>query len=337
MAADLPEYVSNGHEGVLFDENEKPVPWKGYRADAYTDFAIRYLQQRPADRPFFLFLSYVEPHPQPYHARYRGPEPRSRNGIIRDYLRYDAPDDAGERTPDREVPRDLADTPGDWQEGYDDYLACCERVDRNVGRLVDHLQATGCLDDTVIVFTSDHGSHFHTRHRVNDKCSCHESSIRVPLILRGPGFDAGSETASLASLIDLPPTVVRCAGQPVPDEMMGRPLHDALRPCSPPWPRSVYVQISHAETGRAVRTHDWKYAVSSGVPPQDRRGTAETYFESCLYDLNRDPHELSNLAADPAHGAVRERLREELLGWMKKAGEGRPTIRPHGEGLKGGG
>ena len=179
IGADLPEYISNGYEGVLFDENEDTIHWQGYRADVYTDFAIRYLGNRPRQQPFFLFLSFVEPHPQPYHSRYRGPKPASRKGIIRDYLRYDAPLDV-DRPITPSIPKDLVDSPGDWEEGYADYLACCESVDRNVARLIDYLQGNGLLDKTVIIYTSDHGCHFHTRHRYNDKCSCHENSIRIP-------------------------------------------------------------------------------------------------------------------------------------------------------------
>jgi arylsulfatase A-like enzyme len=328
MAADLPEYTSSGYAGVLFDQAGQTVPWTGYRADVYTDHALNFLAQQSADQPFFLFLSYVEPHPQPYHKAYQGPPPASRAGIIRDYLRYDAPNDAEPPASPPVVPDDLRATPGDWQEGYADYLACCARVDTNVARLVAHLRASHTLENTVIIYASDHGCHFHTRHQSNDKSSCHDNSIRVPLIIRGPGFTGGQATAALASLIDLPPTVMRCAGLPLPETMMGRPLQEALTGTEVPWPTSVYVQISHAGTGRALRTQDWKYGVMAESPQAVTDGMAASYRESHLYDLHHDPHEANNLVADDSYALVRERLRQDLLAWMVRAGEGCSAILP---------
>src|SRR5690606_35894749 len=111
------------------------------------------------------------------------------------------------------------------------YYGIVRRLDEALGRLFDALKSLGLDDDTIILFTSDHGNHFKTRNR-EYKRSCHEASIRVPTALCGPGFDGGGQIRQLVSLVDLPPTLLDAAGIPVPDSMMGRsilPLRSAER------------------------------------------------------------------------------------------------------------
>ena len=80
-----------------------------------------------------------------------------------------------------------------------------KRLDEALGRLLDALQSLDLLENTIVVFTSDHGNHFKTRNG-EYKRSCHESSIRIPMAIQGPGFDAGGRIQKLVSLLDLPPT-----------------------------------------------------------------------------------------------------------------------------------
>jgi len=331
VAADLPEYLSNGYAGKLFDQHGGEVHFEGFRPDAYTDHALRFLERGRSDRPFFLFVSYVEPHPQPYHKRYQGPDPPHRRGILRDYLRYDAPEEDLTRFDDCDVPGDLLGTEGDWPESYSRYLASCERIDYNVARLLGRLEELGLADDTLVVYTSDHACHFHTRNATDGKCSCHENSIRVPLLARGPGFTGGRVEGHMVSLIDLPPTLLEAAGVPVPEHMKGRPLQRLVRGQAGDWPDSVFVQISSAEVGRAVRTQRWKYAVTARHKHPRRDAGSDLYYESHLYDLATDPHERMNLADEPAFADVRAGLRETLVDWMEVAGEQRPQIRTPAE------
>jgi arylsulfatase A-like enzyme len=180
-------------------------------------------------------------------------------------------------------------------------------------------------DDTVILYISDHGNHFKTRN-AEYKRSCHESSIHVPCFATGPGFRGGGTVTELFSLVDIPPTLLDAAGIEIPDGMEGRSAVDLLRAghgagttraeaCG--WPDHVFVQISEAETGRAVRTHRWKYGVraysngSNGELPIEE--FAEEYTEAFLYDLEHDPYELENIVALASHEPVRVRLRSLLL------------------------
>ncbi len=328
-AADLPEYVSSGYAGKLFDQTGGEILFEGYRADFYTDLALRFLDSCSRSRPFFLFLSYVEPHPQPYHAAYRGPVPRTREGIVNEYLRYDCPEGWESRFAQADVPGDLQDTPGDWnQHGtYARYLASCAAVDGNVGRLMRRLEEIGVAEDTLIVYTADHACHFRTRTTANDgKCTCHDNSVRIPMIARGPGFQGGRCVGELASLIDLPPTLLTAAGAAVPTAMRGRPLQPLAAGDASGWPDSVYIQITGAGQGRAIRTKRWTYAIA---PPPDapaRQGIYDRYIESHLYDLHADPYQQANLVAKPSLAACRRQLRARLVEWMEHAGEPTPAI-----------
>ena len=119
------------------------------------------------------------------------------------------------------MPGDLEGTLGDWRLQMPAYLACCNRVDYNFGRLIKSLKDNGLYDNTVIIYTSDHGCHFRTRN-AEYKRSCHEASIKVPLVITGGGFTGGGRVSDLVSLIDLPATVLDIAGEKCPRAMPAR-------------------------------------------------------------------------------------------------------------------
>ncbi|MBI4558015.1 MAG: sulfatase-like hydrolase/transferase [Candidatus Hydrogenedentes bacterium] len=310
LASDVLEFTSHGYDGHMFDSDMLRVdfPPGRYRADALTDFAVDYLRTRSRKIPFFLFLSYVEPHFQNDHRHFEGPQ------------------GSKQRFRDVPVPADLRGKDGDWREEYPDYLGCCAGLDENVGRLRSELAALGIAENTLIIYTSDHGCHFRTRNR-EYKRSCHESSIRVPMILLGPGFFGGHVITELASLIDLPPTVLNAAGVAPPSAMRGRPLQPLVRGEVRDWPQEVFVQISESQTGRALRTKRWKYSVSvPGQPEGTSQPTAEVYHAEYLYDLENDPHELVNSVREPDLKELRTDLAERLRKLMVAAGEKEPEI-----------
>ena len=155
---------------------DMPVQLPGYRVDALTDAAIRYVDGHQ-DRPFFLFLSYLEPHFQNHSD---------------DYL---APNGYRERYAGRWTPPDLAALGGSAHQHLGGYYGMVKRLDEALGRLLDALKSLDLEEDTIVLFTSDHGCHFKTRN-AEYKRSCHESSIRVPTALQGPGLDGGGRSAN---------------------------------------------------------------------------------------------------------------------------------------------
>jgi uncharacterized sulfatase len=313
------EFTSHGYDGHLFNDKMEKVEFTGYRVDAMTDMVLNYLRTRTGEKPFFLFVSYLEPHHQNDHNHYEGPE------------------GSKERFKDFEVPGDLAALEdGDWREELPDYLGCCASLDENVGRIRDELDTLGLMENTVMIYTSDHGSHFRTRNphmlpgSYDDyKRTCHEAAIRIPLIIYGPVFTGGKTIdQELVSLIDLPPTILQAAGMTPPDMMRGRALQALVDRTATAWPQEVFLQISESQVGRAIRTKQWKYSVRAPGKNGNDFADSDVYVEDYLYDVTHDPHELNNLVRDPAYAEIRQELAETLKRRMAEIGEAVPEIRP---------
>ncbi len=303
-AADVLEFTSHGYDGYVFDEEGNKLDFTGYRADCINDFALEYINNHDDEKPFFMFVSQLEPHHQNDRGHFEGPKE-----IIKNYRDYP-------------IPEDLSFLDGDYKEEYPDYIAAINRLDENIGRLVDTLKEKGIYDKTVIIYTSDHGCHFKTRN-FEYKRSCHDSCTHTPLVFGGGAVIKSANINSLVSLIDLPPTILALAGISVPKSYSGNvlpvnELESVERDC-------VFIQISESHIGRAVRTKDWKYsakAVGSGW----HKPKAVHYFDDFLYDLKNDPHEKNNLVNDENYAKILQQMRTLLAREMMKAGEKKPVF-----------
>ncbi|MBM4048577.1 MAG: arylsulfatase [Planctomycetes bacterium] len=308
LGSNVLEFTSDAYRTVMYDNENKPVQLPGYRVDALTDAAIRYVDAHQAN-PFYLFISYIEPHFQNH---------------IDD---YPPPDGYRERYTGRWIPPDLAALGGSTHQHLGGYYGMVKRLDEALGRILDALKSLGLRDDTILLFTTDHGCHFKTRNS-EYKRSCHESSIRLPTALTGPGFEAGGQIRHLVSLVDLPPTLLDAAGLPVPKELQGRSILPLTRGEAKGWPEEVFVQISESQVGRAVRTQRWKYSVVAPDKHGWRDSGSDRYVEEFLYDMESDPHELTNLIGLKSHEPVASVMRERLIRRMVAAGEKAPVIEP---------
>jgi arylsulfatase A-like enzyme len=306
LASNVLEFTSYAYDTTVYDNDGQPVRLPGYRVDALADAAIRYVDGHQ-DNPFFLFISFIEPHHQ------------------NQYDDYPAPTGYAERYRGGWVPPDLAALGGSTHRHLAGYCGMIKRLDEALGRLLDALRSLNMLNNTVVLFTSDHGNHFKTRNG-EYKRSCHDSSVRVPTAFQGPGFDGGGMVQQLVSLIDLPPTLLDAAGIEVPAEMQGRSILPLVRGDTADWPDDVFIQISESQVGRAVRTHRWKYSVSAPEANGWLDANSDTYTEEFLYDLEADPYELNNLIGWDSHGEVAAVMRKRLLHHMAAACEAPPTI-----------
>ena len=312
MASQTLEFTSHGYNGFVHDKDGNKHEFIGYRADCITNYAIDYLRNHDGERPFFMFVSPIEPHHQ------------------NDTKNYEGPDGSKELFKNFEVPGDLIGAVGDYNEQYPDYLGCCKSLDDNVGRLFNTLRDKGFDDNTIFIYTSDHGSHFRTRN-FEYKRSCHDSCSRIPMIIWGPGFMGGNVVKELTSIIDLPATLLDCAGTDVPKEFQGKPLAPKINNPDAVWDDSIFMQISETQVGRCIRTKKWKYSV--GADNVFKVFSAEAafskvYYEEFLYDLENDPHERNNLVESEEHAGVRGELKTKLLEYIAKSGEAEPEILP---------
>lgn len=306
LGANILEFVSGPYNTVVFDNDSQPVKLPGYRVDAIADASIRFIQANEA-HPFFLFVSFLEPHHQ---------------NSLDD---FPPPDGYRERYTGRWMPPDLAALGGTAHQHLGGYCGMIKRLDEALGRILDAVKSLGLSQSTIVLFTSDHGNHFRTRNG-EYKRSCHEASIRVPTAFVGPGFDGGGQIRELVSIVDLPPTLLDAAGLPIPQQMQGRSIMPLVRRQPTQWPDELLIQVSESQVGRAVRTRRWKYAVVAPDKDGWNDASSERYQEAYLYDLAADPYELTNLAGMTSHDTVAQVMRERLIRCMIAAGEEAPVI-----------
>jgi len=316
-AADVPEFTSQPTEGHLYDESGEKVMFNSYRTDAFTEYGLEAIET--LTEPFFLVISYLEPHHQ------------------NDMWTFVAPEDYAERHgSEPSIPADLKSQPGDWFEELPDYYGMVKRLDEAVDDLLTGLADRGARDDTVFVYTSDHGCHFRTRPG-EYKRTPHESAVRVPALLAGPGFEDARNIDRVTSLIDIPPTLLDVAGLSTPDSMHGDSLLGVVSGDEPDKDGEAFIQISESQIGRAIRTDRWKYAVAAPKLTGWRGGNgdpaSDVYVERYLYDLYEDPAEQVNLAGRPNYRNVADDLRETLLGYLTEIEDVKPEIKARDRGF----
>jgi N-acetylglucosamine-6-sulfatase len=311
------------------NENGRDFQAEGYMTDLLTDYAVNWLRQRwegvalPTPRPFCLYLAHKAVHgpftpaerhqdrfagveiakPESFDDTFAGKPEWLRAGIVRGEQR-----DQWMANRDKSIPAEIP--PGKWDpraKGRLDYYRTLLAVDESVGRVLKTLEELGQLDSTVVVFASDNGF-FHGEHRRGDKRLMYEESIRIPLLLRYPPLARpGRVVEPMALNVDLAPTFLDLAGVPIPDAMQGRSLRPLLTEENPDWRTSFlyeYFQegwLPGVPTMLGVRTERWKYVTYPAIDDLDE-----------LYDLEADPHELRNLAEDPAHRETLQTMQQEL-------------------------
>jgi N-acetylglucosamine-6-sulfatase len=316
-----------------FDGTRRKVP--GYYTTVVTDHAVEWLRQ-PHDRPWLLILGQKAPHGGPIQ-----PEPRFEHAL--DAFPVQPPANADNYRAAEGKPAWLEESYPTWhgaggplygQKQYDRfvraYLATLLSVDESVGRVYEALRATGQLDRTLIVFTSDNGFVLGEHGRV-DKRTAYEESLRVPLLVRyPPQVKAGQVVSNLVLSLDLAPSVLDFCGAPSLRGIQGKSWKPLAQGRPAAW-REAFLyeynyekQFPYTPNVRAVRTADWKlirYPHGDGTPD---RFTAE------LYDLRRDPLELRNRIDDPAAAKALKQLRRELERQSRLAG---PDAMPVYEGI----
>ena len=189
------------------------------------------------------------------------------------------------------------------------YHACISYIDAQLGMLFDSLREHDLWDNTIIIFTSDHGYHL-GEHFMWGKVTLFEECARVPLIVRAPGMTRnGTNTNALVELLDLYPTLADLCGFNLEDSLQGKSIVPILSNPKSSGKKYAYTVVSRgAKLGRSIRTNDWRYAEwgESALPE--------------LYNLKDDPNEFSNLARKSTHKIQLEQLKQLLVDAQKAAG-----------------
>ena len=303
---------------------------KGYVTDITTDLSLDFLKNRPQDKPFFLMCHHKAPHrnwqPDAKHkAMFAGkviPEPAT----LRDdgVGRTDAIRECKQKVLENLSPNDTKGAPpagmsGDellkwkYQRYMQDYLACVQSVDDNVGRLLDYLDEAGLAANTLIIYTSDQGF-FLGDHGLYDKRFMYEESIRMPFLVRWPGVvKPGSVQAAMGINPDFAPTFLEAAGLPVPADMQGRSLMPLFKGKVPAdWRGSWYYRYYHDPGDHNTRAH---YGVRTTTHKLIYFWKKDQWE---MYDLVADPGEMHNLYSDPAQAETVSKLKAELYRLKKE-------------------
>ncbi len=194
-----------------------------------------------------------------------------------------------------------------YQRYMQDYLACVQSVDDNLGRLLDYLSESGLEQNTIVVYTSDQGF-FLGDHGLYDKRFMYEESLRTPLIVRWPGVvRAGSSSDALALNLDFAPTFLEAAGVAIPSAMQGRSLVPLLRSERPAdWRTAFYCRYYHDPGHHNTRAH---YGVRTTTHKLIYYWKTRQWE---LFDLRSDPQELRNLYGQGGQEAATEELQATL-------------------------
>ena len=297
LGSNLLEFTSDSYDTIVYDGDNNKIKLPGYRIDSIVDAAIRYINDHQT-KPFFLFISLIEPHHQNHTDDYPPP------------IGY------REKYAGRWIPPDLASVSGSTHQHLAGYYGMVKRIDEAYGRMLDSLISLKMQDNTVTIFTSDHGNNFKTRNN-EYKRSCHDSSIRVPTSIVGNIFDQGGRIKELISILDLNATILDLAGVSIPDYHDGKSIIPLLSLNKENWTKEIFVQISESQVARAIRTKRWKLCIEDPEADPWNDSSSKNYQEANFYDLESDPYELSNLIGINEFQPVIEDLKSKLINLIK--------------------
>jgi arylsulfatase A-like enzyme len=335
------------HDPTFIDKDGRRI-YKGYVTDLITDFALDWLETRDSKRPFCLMVHQKAPHrhwePDEKHAHlYENiniPEPETFHD---DYSNRASAAEAATMRIDRDlnpddlkqpVPQGLTkaeEKSWKYQRYIKDYLRVVASIDDNVGRILNYLDNTGLVEDTLIIYTSDQGF-FLGDHGWYDKRFMYEESLRMPFIVRYPReIEPGTVNQEMILNLDFAPLFLDIAGLERPAEFQGQSFRSMWQgEVSAGWRKSMYYRYwmhkSHHNVYAhyGIRTFDYKliyyYADALG-----QAGTVDESYEPEweLFDLHKDPYELHSVYHDPAYADIIRILTNELHQIQAEVGDQR--------------
>ncbi|MGC9450241.1 MAG: sulfatase-like hydrolase/transferase [Oceanipulchritudo sp.] len=282
-----------------------------HSTDLFTDASMAFLEkQQTRQDPFFLYLSHMAPHdprsmPAKYLEMYADTEVSLPDNFLQEH-----PFDYGISQIRDEKLASQPRTPEEIRQHLREYFAMITHLDDQIGRLFAVLEQQGILKDTIIVLAGDNGLAL-GQHGLMGKQSVYDHSVRIPLLMAGPGIPENSTRDAFVYLMDIYPTLCDCIGIPIPETVEGMSFKGILDDTAASQRDALY--LAYEDRIRAIKDHTFKYIryrTDSGVVEQ-------------LFNLKEDPLEIKNLAANPAFAGVLADYRSRLDS-MKEDWEDQP-------------
>ena len=294
-------------ETGVYPKNEKRIENK-FSSVLFREAAVDFLENYKEDKPFFAYVAFSSPHdprmaPEEYVAKYNTEDislPKNFQPIH--------PFDNGEIIIRDENLLPFPRTEKGVKGEIASYYAMISEVDDNIGKVLDALEKSGQAKNTIIVFAGDNGLAA-GQHGLLGKQNIYDHSVRVPLIISGPGIKKGVRTESLVYLNDIFPTIADMVGTEIPETVEGKSLVSILDEPTSKVRESVFFMYKNFQRG--VRTKDWKlinYLVEGEKTTQ-------------LFEIKKDPLEMNNLANDPKYKEKVEEMTQLLQEWINKSGD----------------
>ena len=302
MSDHLKVPVADFDPSGAYPKNKRHIAAK-FSAELFSDSAIKFLREYREDKPFLAYVAYTSPHdprmaPKEFAAMY-SPEKVS---LPPNFMPQHPFDNGEMKIRDEELapwPR----TPEIVRQHIAAYYAMISHLDFHMGRVLKALEESGQAENTIVVFAGDNGLAV-GQHGLLGKQNLYDHSVRVPLVIGGPGVPKGGKTDSLCYLLDIFPTLCDLTGTAAPKTVEGKSLAPLFRNPKARVRDSVFLAYRHFQRG--VRTDDWKLILYNVGGKQTTQ----------LFDLRNDPWEIKDLAAREP-GRVKE-MRGLLKQWMKQ-------------------
>jgi uncharacterized sulfatase len=325
----------NLFELTYWEESEEPVvSCSGWQPTHETDVAIAHLKSRPKNQPFALFLSWVAPHTThgngfvPHETFPVDPEfnaMMNAAGYSGSDVQYHAPEQFMALYRNRELPARPNVPDGYGAAAAPGYFAGCTAVDFEFGRILEYLREAGLEDNTLVVYTSDHGEMLGS-HGLMQKFTWYEESVAVPFIARWPGrLPANRHTPALLGSPDHLPTLLALLGVDLPEGVEGRDLSACLLDPEVSGPDFAGLCFFAARR-RILDTSDSPESLGWRAIHTERELFVAAYdhlganFRELYYDLSSDPYQLAPQVN--ANSARQDHLRKRLASWLAERGDG---------------
>ncbi len=287
---------------------DKPKVVQGEITELITEAAIKFLQERDAARPFFLYVAYTAPHdPRMPPARYEAMYDPAKMPLPPNFKTVPQPDPGTLGIRDEKLlplPRDPAAVRGERAK----YYGLITYLDDQIGRVLETLDRKGLAENTIVFFAGDNGLTLGA-HGLLGKQTLHEEGVRVPMIMRNPREPHAGETRdALVYLADMMPTACAWTSTPTPDGLQGRSLVDVYAGRAPAVRDAVFARYDEKDDQmfRSIRTERYKLIQYIKLDLEQ------------LFDLSNDPFELKDLSGDAKLNEVRRELHDRLMQWRSE-------------------